>query len=181
MDNNTIRNNQLLLFQRLVGGTMLECIKLEGQERRQLSIGAFDTVFTFRNFGNGIPLGRMVRHLFPLEDAGEEINHIFLSDFYPIELLMYQDVFEMASFQKHEGTRVCFKNGKRERFNIEPDWVAPEGLLFRIEWKNLLPKECVLTPESAAKILRKIYSRIKRKTGLSWRPIVRFNGEQLNY
>lgn len=181
MDTNMFRNNQLLIFQTLVEGSIRECIKLEGRERRQLSIGAFDTVLTFRNFGNGIHLGRMVRHLFPLEDDEAEVNHNCLSDFYPIEAFTDQDVFELASFREHEETRFCFKKGKRERFIVEPDWVAPEGLLFRIEWKNPLPKEYVLTPESAAKILRKNTSRIKRKAGLSWRPMVRFNGEQLVY
>lgn len=179
--NNTFRNNQLAIFQTLVEGTVRECTLLEGKERRYISIGAYDTVLSFRNFGKGIALGRMVRHLFPLEDDDAEVDHICLSDFYPIEALMEQDVFEMSSFQKHEGARFCFKDGKREWFNVEPDWVAPEGLLFRIEWKNPLPKECMLTPVTAAKILRKIISRRKRETGLSWRPVVRFNGEQLNY
>ncbi len=68
-------------------GQVRECTSLEGKERRHISIGAYDTVLSFRNFGKGIALGRMVRHLFPLEDDDAEVNHICLSDFYE------QDVF----------------------------------------------------------------------------------------
>ena len=181
MDNNVFHNNQLIIFQTLIEGTMRECAPLEEKERRHLSIGAFDTVLSFRNFGHGIPVSRMVRLLFPLEDAASDTNLSCISEIYPIEDLMRQNVFELASFQNKEGTRFLFKNGKRELFNVEPDWVAPEGILFRIEWKNPLPKECVLTSKSAAQILRKIISRGKRKTGVSWRPVVWFNGEQLVY
>ena len=42
-------------------------------------------------------------------------------------------------------------------------------------------KDYVLTPVAAAEILRKTISQGKRETGLSWRPVVRFNGEQLDY
>lgn len=41
---------------------------------------------------------------------------------------MRQDVFELASFQKKEGTRFRFEDGKRELFNVEPDWVTNEYL-----------------------------------------------------
>lgn len=178
---NSFRNNQLVIFQSLVDGTMRECAKLDEKERRHLSIGAFDTVLALRNFGRGIPVARLVRQLFPVDDPAVGPDYDCISDLYPIEDLLEQDVFELATFQKHEGTRFCFKSGKRERFNVEPDWVAPEGLLFRIEWKAPLPKDFVLTPEAAAEILRKTISQGKRETGLSWRPVVRFNGEQLNY
>ena len=110
---------------------MRECAKLEERERRHLSIGAFDTVLALRNFGQGIPIARLVRQLFPVDNA-VKFDYDCISEFYPIEDLLRQDVFELATFQKHEGTRFCFKSGKRE-------------------------------------------------TGLSWRPVVRFNGEQLNY
>ena len=128
---NSFRNNQLIIFQSLVEGTMRECAKLEERERRHLSIGAFDTVLALRNFGQGIPMARFVRQLFPVDNA-VKFDYDCISEFYPIEDLLRQDVFELATFQKHEGTRFCFKSGKRE-------------------------------------------------TGLSWRPVVRFNGEQLNY
>ena len=181
MNNNTFHNNQLIIFQALIEGTMRECASLEEKERRHLSIGVFDTVLSFRNFGHGIPVSRMVRLLFPLEDIATDTTFSCISEIYPIEDLMRQDVFELASFQKKEGTRICFKGGKRELFNVEPDWVAPEGILFRIEWKKPLPMDCVLTSTSSAQILRKIISRGKRKTGISWKPVVWFNGEQLVY
>lgn len=178
---NTFHNNQLVIFQTLVEGTMHECVQLEERDRRHLSLGAFDTVLTFRNLGQGIPVSRLVRQLFPVEDGTINFDYDCISELYPIEALVKQDVFELATFQKHEGTSFRFKNGKREWFHVEPDWVAPEGLLFRIEWKTPLPNECVLTPATAAEIIRKTISHGKRENGLNWRPVVRFNGEQLDY
>lgn len=178
---NTFRNNQLVIFQTLVEGTIRECASIDGKERRYLSIGAFDTVLTLRNFGHGFPVSRLVRQLFPVEKPAVGPDYDCISELYPIEALLKQDVFELATFQKHEGTRIRFKDGKRERFSVEPDMTAPEGLLFRIEWKSPLPKECVLTPATAAEILQKIISRGKRESGFNWRPVVRFNGEQLDY
>lgn len=178
---NTFRNNQLVIFQTLVEGTIGECASIDGKERRYLSIGAFDTVLTLRNFGHGFPVSRLVRQLFPVEKPAVGPDYDCISELYPIEALLKQDVFELATFQKHEGTRIRFKDGKRERFSVEPDMTAPEGLLFRIEWKSPLPKECVLTPATAAEILQKIITRGKRESGFNWRPVVRFNGEQLVY
>lgn len=178
---NTFRNNQLEIFQSLVEGSMRECARLEERARRQLLLGAFDTVLTLRNFGNGIPVARLVRQLFPVDDPAVGPDYDCITELYPIEALLKQDVFELVTFQKHEGTRFRFTDGKQVWFSVEPDMTAPEGLLLRIEWKSPLPKECVLTPATAAEILRKTISQVKRETGLSWRPVVRFNGEQLDY
>lgn len=72
MNNNVFHNNQQIIFQSLISATICECASLEEKERRHLSIGAFDTVLSFRNFGHGIPVSRMVRLLFPLEDIASD-------------------------------------------------------------------------------------------------------------
>lgn len=181
MDDNAFHDNQLIIFQALVDGTMRECEQLVERERRLLSVGAYNNVLAFRNLGQGIPVARMVRKFFPLGDSVPDATVPCVSQLYPIEELIEQDVFELASFRKREGTRFCFKGGKLERFSVDPDWGASEGLLFRIEWQSPLAKECVLTAESAAKILRKVIVRGNGGSGFGWGPLVRFNGRRLEY
>ncbi len=166
MEKTEIIKDQKLLMAALMEAAHREYSANPEAKRGDIVVGANAHHFSIRTVCAGIPFEGIVRALYPME--GE--NPV-MSDDYPIESLMGADALEVHSFRNREHATLRYEKGKRVLFNIEPDEVAPAGVLIRIEWGGGLLPEKVFRKEGLLDCLK--------CTERSWRPPIFFNGERI--
>ena len=174
METNETKLNQKVIFQQLLEETFKDFASQKDIDKGNINIGANEHVFSFRNSGRGIAAGKMARGVFPGEEDQQPEGTSSWT--YDVSGYFDADVFEAQSFQNNKCSLLKYSKGKLALFSVYPDY-TPQGVLFRVVWDNELAPNSILTVKDVRKAIRKMDSRHL----ISWKPVVFFNGNKIQY
>lgn len=129
MENNTLSlKSQVLLFSSLIASAYRQYHASDDSSWGEISVGANADCLSFRCPGPGIPIGRLVRALYPAEGDAPT-----LSDVFDLEPFLQGRYLEIHSFDGKERAKIVFAGGKRESLTVDADTTTPPGVLVHLE------------------------------------------------